>query len=277
MNILCVIPVRGGSKGIPGKNARLVAGRPLVEWSIAQALAAGLDVLVSTDDAGLAEIARAAGADVPFLRPAELAQDTTPTEPVILHAIRHRAAEGRRPDAVMLLQATSPVRLPGTIDRAVREFADTGVDSLVGVVPQTPFLWRLPETDGGDVRPQYDPAARPRRQDLHREDFFYRETGSLYLTRTEVYEQQDNRIGGRVGLFVMDEAEGVDIDTLVDLRIAESVLEDLAAAEAPGGAAGSREKPDPARDTTSAVVSHAESGFSRSGGEGLGSGQGDPS
>ncbi|WP_251445653.1 cytidylyltransferase domain-containing protein [Microbacterium sp. USTB-Y] len=225
MNILCVIPVRGGSKGVPGKNARLVAGKPLVAWSIEQALAAGLDVLVSTDDEELAEIARGAGADVPFLRPAELAQDTTPTEPVIEHAIAHRVAEGRRPDAVMLLQATSPVRLAGTIERAVQEFEETGVDSLVGVVAQTPFFWH--PADSGSATAEYDPAARPRRQDLTAEDYFYKETGSLYLTRTEIYERERNRIGGRVGLFVMDEAEGVDIDTLVDLRIAEQVLGDL--------------------------------------------------
>ena len=227
-NILCVIPVRGGSKGLPGKNARLVAGKPLLTWSIEQALAAtGLDVLVSTDDEALAQIAREAGADVPFLRPAELAQDSTQTEPVIEHAIAHRTAAGRRPDAVMLLQATSPVRLAGTLDRAVQQFVETGVDSLIGVVPQTPFLWHLPETVTGTATAEYDPAARPLRQDLAQSDYFYRETGSLYLTRTEIYEQQHNRIGGRAGLFVMDEAEGIDIDTLVDLRIAEEVLGDL--------------------------------------------------
>ncbi|WDH79448.1 acylneuraminate cytidylyltransferase family protein [Microbacterium esteraromaticum] len=228
MSILCVIPVRGGSKGIPGKNARSVAGKPLVAWTIEQALAAkaGLDVVVSTDDEQLADIARSAGADVPFLRPAELAQDTTATEPVVLHAIAQRVAAGRRPDAVMLLQATSPIRLDGTLDRAVREFEQTGVDSLVGVVQQTPFLWHMPVGSEG-ARPEYVPAARPRRQDLGPNDYFYRETGSLYLTRTAVYEQHSNRIGGRVGLFVMAEEEGVDIDTLVDLSIAEQLLRDL--------------------------------------------------
>nr|WP_298745196.1 acylneuraminate cytidylyltransferase family protein [uncultured Microbacterium sp.] len=232
MSILCVIPVRGGSKGVPGKNARIVAGKPLVVWSIEQALAAGLDVLVSTDDAELAAIARAAGADVPFLRPAALAQDATPTEPVIVHAIRHRAAQGRRPDTVVLLQATSPVRLPGTIARAVRQFSETGVDSLVGVVAQTPFFWHPPAAGeaagGGGATAEYDPTARPRRQDLQLDDYFYKETGSIYVTRTELYEQQNNRIGGKVGLFVMDETESVDIDTLMDLRIAEQVLTELA-------------------------------------------------
>lgn len=241
MNILCVIPVRGGSKGIPGKNGRVLGGKPLLAWTIEQALAAeaGLDVLVSTDDASLAAIAREAGADVPFVRPAELARDTSPTEPAVLHAIAHRTAEGNRPDAVMLLQATSPVRLDGTIDRAVAQFAATGVDSLVGVVPQTPFLWRL----GDAAVPCYPVDARPRRQDMRAEDLFYYENGSLYLTRTEIYEDRHNRIGGKIGLFVMDEAEGVDIDTMVDLRIAEQVLLDLHGPPSPHGLPPARPAP----------------------------------
>lgn len=220
LRILCVIPVRGGSKGVPGKNKRPVAGKPLVVWTIEQALAArpALDVVVSTDSPELADIARAAGAEVPFLRPAELAQDTTPTEPVIEHAIAERTAAGLRPDAVLLLQATSPVRLPGTLDRAIAQFAESGVDSLVGVVPQTPFLWRA------GAEPCYDPANRPRRQDLRDDELFYRETGSLYLTRTEIYEREHNRIGGRVGLFVMTDDEGADIDTAADLVVAEQQL-----------------------------------------------------
>lgn len=224
MNVLCVIPVRGGSRGVPGKNGRIVAGKPLVVWTIEQALAVpGLDVVVSTDDPELARIAQEAGADVPFLRPAELAQDTTPTEPVVRHAIDFRTAQGRRPDAVMLLQATSPVRLPGTLERALEQFATTDVDSLVGVVPHTPFFWTL----GSPAAPGYDVTSRPRRQDLAPADYRYFENGSLYITRTDVYEHFDNRIGGRTGLFVLDEREAVDIDTLVDLRVAEQVLADL--------------------------------------------------
>lgn len=223
--ILCVIPVRGGSKGIPGKNAWVIAGKPLVVWTIEQALAcnAGLDVVVSTDDPRLAEIAAEVGADVPFLRPEELAQDDTPTEPVVSHVIEHRVAEGRGPDAVMLLQATSPVRLDGTLDRAVSQFITTGVDSLVGVVAQTPFLWQQ-GNQGDQVRAHYRVGARPRRQELTTEDLFFRETGSLYLTRTDLYLREHNRIGGEVGLFEMDEVEGVDIDTMVDLHIADELL-----------------------------------------------------
>jgi CMP-N,N'-diacetyllegionaminic acid synthase len=232
VRILCVVPARGGSKGVPGKNLRVVAGKPLLAWTVEQALAArpSMDVVVSTDDPAIADAARTAGALVPFMRPAELAQDTTPTEPVIRHAIEAARAADAAPDAVMLLQATSPVRLPRTIDRAIAQFSATGVDSLVGVVPQPPFVW----ADGEPPTAAYDVDARPRRQDLTPEAMRYRETGSLYLTRPWVYEERDNRIGGRVGLFVMDELEGTDVDTELDLLVAEQILRGLAvpAAEA---------------------------------------------
>lgn len=222
MSILCVIPVRGGSKGVPGKNRRPIAGRPLVAWTVRQALAAesGLEVVVSTDDDELARIARAAGAAVPFRRPDELAQDTTPTEPVVSHAIEWALAEGREVEGVMLLQATSPIRLPGTIDRAVRQFRESGVDSLVGVVPVSPFLWRL----GEPAEPEYDIDHRPRRQDMQPGEIRYRETGSLYLSTPACYLVRGNRLAGRIGMFVMDELEGVDIDTELDFRIAEEQL-----------------------------------------------------
>lgn len=225
MRTLCVIPARGGSKGVPRKNLRPVAGRPLIAWTVEQALAArpAMDVLVSTDDEEIAEVARAAGALVPWLRPAHLAQDTTPTEPVVRHAIEAARAADAAPDAVMLLQATSPVRLPGTVSRAMTQLEATGVDSLVGVVPQAPFLWALAD-DGVEGSAAYDVAARPRRQDLTPQTLRYRETGSLYLTRTWVYDELDNRLGGRVGLFVMDELEGVDADTELDLAVAEQTL-----------------------------------------------------
>ena len=218
-----MIPARGGSKGIPRKNLREVGGRPLITWTIEQALAAEADlhVLVSTDDAEIAEAARAAGADVPWLRPAELAVDTAATEPTVEHAIDQvTAATGTEPEAVLLLQATSPIRLPGTLDRAVAQFRDTGVDSLVGVIPRSPFFWWASDPPRAD----YDVAHRPRRQELTPEQLRYYENGSLYLTRTAVYREQHNRIGGRVGLFVMSEVEGIDIDSLADLHLADAYL-----------------------------------------------------
>ena len=221
MTTLCVIPARGGSKGVPRKNLLDVGGKPLIAWTIEQALAVpGLDVLVSTDDEEIAEVARAAGARVPWLRPPELAQDTTPTEPVVRHAIEQVTAERGRPEVVLLLQATSPVRHDGTLARALTEFTATGVDSMVGVVEQPPFIWQA----GAPPTAAYDVAARPRRQDLTDAARRYRETGSLYVTRTEIYEQHDNRLGGTIGLFVMAEDEGIDIDTELDVALAIRLL-----------------------------------------------------
>ena len=183
MSTLCVIPVRGGSKGIPRKNLRDVGGKPLVVWTIEQALEAkDVRVVVSTEDEEIASVARAAGAEV-IDRPAELAQDTTATEPVIVHAMDYlRDKEGYEPEFVMLLQATSPVRRPGTMDH------------------------------------------RPRRQELTPDQFRYRETGSLYVTKPWVYRERNNRIGGNIGLFVMDEVEGIDIDGPLDLALAGKTL-----------------------------------------------------
>lgn len=225
MTALAVIPARGGSKGIPRKNLLPVGGRPLIAWTIAQALAAGEDLIVavSTEDAEIAAVAREHGARV-IDRPAELAQDTTATEPVIEHAMDVVEAEGVQLDAVLLLQATSPVRHPDTIGAALRQFREGGADSVVGVVPLSPFLWRLPRSPGDSAEAAYDVAARPRRQELSPLQKHYFENGSLYVTAPHIYRTQHNRIGGRVDLYVLDDAEGVDIDTPADVAAAESML-----------------------------------------------------
>lgn len=226
---LAVIPARGGSKGIHRKNLKPLAGKPLLVWTIEQALATpGLDVCVSTEDAEIAEVSRAAGARV-IERPDELAQDTTATEPVVEHAIGVLADEGARPDQVMLLQATSPVRLPGTMARALAEFTGSGADSMVGVVPEPIFIWQKEP----QVRAHYPVENRPRRQDMTPDQLRYRETGSLYLTRTEVYEQAHNRLGGRIELFVMDPVEGTDIDAPSDFALAAATLRQIRPQEQP--------------------------------------------
>lgn len=227
-HILCVIPVRSGSKGVPGKNIKDLGGKPLVAWTIEQALAAkcGLDVLVSTDSEEIASVARSYGADVPFLRPAELSEDTTPTEPVVEHAIEFRRKQGIEADAVMLLQATSPLRRTGTLDAAVQQFEESGADSLIGVVPISPFIWELPTAEEAAPTAAYDVANRLRRQDMSPHDLRYRENGSLYITKTEIYDRLHNRIGGSITLFPLADIEGVDIDTDIDFRLAELQMAD---------------------------------------------------
>lgn len=212
-----IIPARGGSKGIPRKNLKPLGGKPLIVWTIEQVLATpGLTPFVSTEDDEIAAVSRGAGAEI-IERPDDLARDTTATEPVVEHAIDVVTQRSERPESVMLLQVTSPIRLPGTLSRAVTEFASSAVDSMVGVVPEPIFLWQR----SPDVHALYPYENRPRRQDVTPEQERFRETGSLYLTRTEVYETQHNRLGGRIGLFVMDPAESLDIDTLEDFERAE--------------------------------------------------------
>ena len=183
-----------------------------------------MDVVVSTDDDELANISRDAGAAVPFMRPAELAEDATPTEPVLLHALEAMEAEGKNYDAVMLLQPTSPLRLSGTIDRAIEEFVKSGADSLVGVVETHAFHW----WDESPVRASYNYSNRPRRQDIPADETTYRETGSLYLTRTDVLKEHRNRLAGNIHLFKMDPLEMWEIDSEVDFEILEVLMRRVA-------------------------------------------------
>ena len=226
MKILAIIPARGGSKGLPGKNLRPLAGKPLLVWTVEQASASGsIDrVVVSTDCPKIAEVAREAGADVPVLRPAHLAKDDTPTEPALLHMLDVLEHESYRPDAVMLLQRTSPVRRQDSLDRAVRRFLDTGADSLVGVVESHAFFWSLPDGPEAAPRAQYDYRNRARRQEIPGDQHLFRENGSIYITRIETLRSEGNRLGGRIVLFEMDATEGFEVDSAVDFAVVETMM-----------------------------------------------------
>ena len=223
MTTLCIIPARGGSKSVPKKNLVTVAGKPLIAWTIEQALGSGaLDrVIVSTDSEEIAEVARAFGAEVPFLRPAELAIDTAPTEPTLIHAVDYLArTQGYQPAAVMLLQPTCPVRKPHSVAGALACLAAHGGDSLVSVREIHPFLWQNPAAP----RAMYDFLNRPRRQDVAEDARLYEETGSIYVTKTDLLLKTGNRLGGRVALYVMDAEESCDIDSAADVAVADALL-----------------------------------------------------
>jgi CMP-N,N'-diacetyllegionaminic acid synthase len=219
--IVAIIPARGGSKGIPRKNLRKLAGKPLLAHSIERALAARRvgRVIVSTDDDEIAELAEACHAEV-VRRPSEISGDTASSESALAHVLDHlRDTEGYEPELVVFLQATSPIRRPSDIDEAIHVLESQGFDSLLSVIAAHDLLWRL--RDGVAEPVNYDPAHRPRRQDSEPE---FVENGSIYVFKPWVLRRLGCRIGGRVGLHVMPKWCGIDIDEPADLELCELVM-----------------------------------------------------
>lgn len=227
--ILGLIPARGGSKGIPRKNLAPLAGRPLIAHTIAAALAsARLDrVVVSTDDPEIASVAGQYGAEVPFMRPADLADDTAPALAVIRHAVIALDGMGWRAETVAYLQPTSPLRTAAHIDAALALLAERDADSVVSVV-EVPhnFNPRSVMLRGEDdcLRPYLEPAGDEplRRQDKPR---LLARNGPaiLALTRRTIMEL-GALYGPRTLGLVMDRAESLDIDEPLDLELAEWLL-----------------------------------------------------
>lgn len=212
---VAVIPARGGSKGVPGKNVAPVGGVPLVARAVASALAAGIrDVRVSTDDARIAAAARAAGAGV-IDRPADLAGDTASSEAALLHALDVLEAEGSLPTALVFLQATSPFIEPAPLGRAVRRVLDGEADSVLSAFETFAFLWQ--RGDDGASGVNHDHTFRPRRQD--REPHF-QETGAFYVLRTAGFREAGFRFFGRVAIEEVAADRAVEIDDAHELELA---------------------------------------------------------
>lgn len=221
LNILAIIPARGGSKGVPRKNIRLLCGKPLIAYTIEAALSSKrIDkVVVSTEDEEIAEIARECGAEI-IMRPVELADDSAPTEPVLEHAVKYlKETEGYRADVIVLLQPTSPLRNSQHIDDALDTFFNNKYDSLLSVCPSHSFLWRI--DNKGPYPLNYDFKSRPRRQDRQPE---YRENGAIYITKYDILMKDHNRLGGRIGWYIMQEEHSWEIDTEFDFWLCEQLM-----------------------------------------------------
>ena len=232
MKILGIITARGGSKGIPGKNLKPLAGRALLAYTIDAARDSGaLDrVILSTEDAAIAAAGRSLGCDVPFTRPAHLSQDDTPHLPVIQHAAQWlRDHAGYQPDAVMILQPTSPLRSADDIAAAARLLESSGADSVVSVSEVSAHahpmrMLRVDDRGNAVLFATGEPVRRRinRRQDLPQAWVM---NGAIYACRTSVlFDAEPSLYGDRVVAYPMPAERSVSIDDFEDWAAAERAL-----------------------------------------------------
>ncbi|AZQ36975.1 N-acylneuraminate cytidylyltransferase [Streptomyces cyaneochromogenes] len=241
--VLAVIPARGGSKGVPAKNLMPVGGVPLVARAVRECRASRLvtDVVVSTDDQGIAAAARQAGAEV-VLRPAAIAGDTATSEAAVLHAMdAHEALHGAPVDVVLLVQCTSPFIIREDLDGVVKAIVANGADTALTVAPFHGFVWRHGDDDAtaaeseraattGGYGVNHDKTFRPRRQDRP-QDFL--ETGAAYAMAADGFREHKHRFFGRTELVRTDPARVLEIDDPHDLARARA-LAPLFDADRPG-------------------------------------------
>lgn len=224
LSVLALITARGGSKGIPRKNVKPLDGRPMIDYSIQAGLQSKYvdSVVVTTDDEEIASVSRACGASVPFMRPAELASDTSKSVDAVIHARDALQDMGLSYDVLVLLQPTSPLRTAADIDAALELFVEKGRMDLVAVVPveETPIHMHTMDEDGV-LHPIMDVNGTIRRQDM---PSFYRVNGAIYINNAAELTLEtsfnDNPLG-----FVMSREHSIDIDELEDFERAERALE----------------------------------------------------
>ena len=226
MKILAIIPARGGSKGVPKKNIKLLGKKPLLEYTIDAAKNSKLltQIIVSTDDEKIANAAEIAGCKPPFLRPTELSQDTSTSLEVVQHTISYFEKKGVFFDAVCILQPTTPFREKGSIDIAIEKFISSNADCLVSVLPipneYNPH-WAFEQTENGLLKiATGDEQIIPRRQELPKA--FHRD-GSIYITKTEVIKK-GSLYGKSIAYMESNPQFHVNIDTMKDWEMAEKLL-----------------------------------------------------
>ena len=230
MRVLAIIPARGGSKGVPGKNIKLLSGKPLIEYTTEVALQSKLltKVVVSSDDDKIIEVAKNTGVEVPFKRPSNLSEDATPTLPVIKHALAYYKNIGEEFDAICLLQVTSPFRTVDFLDNAIQKFINEAADSLISVqkVPHeyNPH-WTFELNEEGNLKiATGEEKIISRRQDL---PTTYHRDGSIYITKTSVILEKNSLYGNTIAYIESKEKNFVNIDTLRDWGKAEEIIKNI--------------------------------------------------
>lgn len=230
MKILGLIPARGGSKGIPGKNIKVLGHQPLIAYPINDGLNAKYlnRVVVNTDSEEIAEVARNLGAEVPFIRPKELAMDNTPSIDVVLNSIEFFEQKGDFFDAICLLQPTSPFKPKGFIDACIQKFQNSNADSLISVLevpheynPHWTFEMGL---EGNLSIATGEQTLIPRRQELPRA--FHRD-GSVYISKVSLIKERKVLVGGKTVGIVSNKSYYANLDTLEDWQKAETTYKTL--------------------------------------------------
>lgn len=226
LRVVAIIPARGGSKGVPGKNLRRVGGVPLVARAVAACRRSRFidEVYVSTDDPEIAEIGRAAGSRV-IERPPTIAGDLASSESALLHALEELAANGHTPDVLVFVQCTSPFIQPEDLDSGVSLVLGDECDSAFSGIATYDFIWRDRAHDvvpggGAMIGQNHDAAVRPRRQD-RRPDF--RETGAFYIMKVAGFRAHQHRFFGRTRVVEVPDLTAMEIDTPQELIMAESL------------------------------------------------------
>ncbi len=217
-----IIPARGGSKGIPRKNIADLCGKPLIAWSILQARAAhGVDsVWVTSDSAEILDVAVSHGAN-PIRRPAEISGDKASSESAWLHALDMIETGGTRVDLAIGMQATSPVREPSDLDKALAQFERERLDSLLTCCEvEDFFMWRY-GPDGQPIGVNHDYKNRARRQNIERR---YLENGSFYVFKPDMLRAQGNRLAGKIGIYVMEKHKMFQIDNPQDIVLCQAIM-----------------------------------------------------
>ena len=216
---IVIIPARGGSKGLPDKNIKIFAGKPLIEHTIEYAKSSKLidDIIVSTDSSKIATISQNAGASI-IMRPNELSTDTASTESAIQHVIKNY---NQKPKNIVLLQVTSPLRPYGSLDNALKHFIYNKYDSLLSICPTHKFFWKIKGSNF--ISAEYDFLNRPRRQDIKEEEQRFVENGSIYIFSYEHFLNTENRLGGKIGYVIWPEEYGMEIDSALDFEIIEKI------------------------------------------------------
>ena len=223
--MLAVITARGGSKGVPGKNIKQLAGQPLIAYTIRAAIDSGIfqKVIVSTDSREIADVALNYGAEVPFLRPADISGDMVSSDDVILHALSFYQQQGINFDEVCKLQPTSPFRNSGHLKDAYQLFYRKKADFLVSVCEcEHSPLWS--GVLGDDLRlDDFIPeeVKRACRQEL---PAYYRLNGAIYMGKTDKFCTNKNFLGKNCIAYIMEQKESIDIDTQMDFELAEFFL-----------------------------------------------------